>query len=105
MEARTGGAGRSGGVGADGVPAEQSIRFDLRRTGHSDWRALASLSIRPHPALEITSGLSSAPFQFSLGACIAWSGAEYHQSFRHHRDLGATWLSTLGLSRKALGNE
>lgn len=76
----------------------QSLRFDLRRTGDTDWRALASLSVRPHPSFEITSGLASAPFQFSFGIRLDFSGMSFHQAFRQHRDLGATWLSSIGYS-------
>lgn len=73
----------------------QALRFDLRRTGDTDWRALASLSVRPHPTFEITSGLASAPFQFSLGIRLDFSGISFHQAFRQHRDLGATWLGSI----------
>lgn len=78
---------------------DQSLRFDFRRTGRSDWRMLAGLSIRPHPSAEFTAGLASAPFQFSLGLRMAWSGFEIHQAYRQHRHLGATWLSSLGYAR------
>lgn len=76
--------------------ASQSIRFDLRKTGTGDWRALASLSLSPHPACEAAAGLSSAPFRFSLGMRFAWGGMAAWQAFRHHGTLGPTWLSSLG---------
>ena len=93
LEAESGVASSQGGTGTT-----QVLRFDLRRTGDTDWRALASLSVRPHPSFEVTSGLSSAPFQFSLGIRLSFSGLEFHQAFRQHRDLGPTWLSSLAYS-------
>jgi hypothetical protein len=78
--------------------ASQSLRFDLRRTGSGDWRALASLSLSPHPAFEAAAGLSSAPFRFSLGIRIAWGGLAVWQAFRHHGALGPTWLSSRGFA-------
>jgi hypothetical protein len=89
----------SGGTGNPGGRAVQVLRFDMRKTGHADWRALASLAVRPHPALEASAGLASAPFQFSLGARLAWGGMEYHQAFRRHRDLGGGWLASLAFVR------
>jgi hypothetical protein len=91
--------GLEAAAGAPGRPegrAVQILRFDMRKTGHADWRALASLALRPHPALEASAGLASAPFQLSLGVRLAWGGLEFHQAFRRHRDLGAGWLSSLG---------
>lgn len=93
------------GLQAESRPATQGgegpaqvLRFDLRRTGDTDWRALASLSVRPHQSFEITSGLASAPFQFSLGIRLDFSGIAFHQAFRQHRDLGATWLGSIAFA-------
>lgn len=76
--------------------ATQSLRFDLKKTGNGDWRALASLSISPHPAFEAAAGLSSAPFRFSLGLRASVGRLAAWQAFRHHGTLGPTWLSSLG---------
>lgn len=71
----------------------QALRLDFRKTGGSIWRALASLSIRPHPACEFTGGLASQPFQASAGCALAWRGFRVRQALRYHRYLGRTWLS------------
>lgn len=76
--------------------AAQSFRFDLRKNGSGEWRALAALSLSPHPGFEASAGLSSAPFRFSLGMRLAWGGFAAWQAFRHHGTLGPTWLSSLG---------
>ncbi|MDB5104572.1 MAG: hypothetical protein JWP91_2261 [Fibrobacteres bacterium] len=84
--------------GADGTAVAQILRLDFRKTGETPWRVLASLSVRPHPTLEITGGLANPPFQASLGMRFAWKGAEWHQALRYHRYLGRTWLSGLAFS-------
>ena len=86
---------------ANGDPgnASQILRLDFRRTGESPWRALASLSLRPHPAVEATAGLSVPPFQASFGCRFAWGGARVSQAVRYHRYLGRTWLSGIAYSR------
>ena len=76
----------------------QTLRLDFRQTGDTPWRVLASLSLSPHPAVELTGGLANAPFQASLGIRFAWRGAEWHQAIRYHRYLGRTWLSGLAYS-------
>ncbi len=76
----------------------QILRLDFRKTGETPWRTLASLSISPHPTVEIIGGLANPPFQASLGIRIAYSGIRWNQSYRHHRYLGSTWLSGLDFS-------
>lgn len=89
----------SGAVWQWGVEASggggQSLRFDLRKTGTSPWRTLASLGWSPHPSLEAVAGLASAPFQVSLGARAAWAGLSAHQALRRHRYLGSTGLASI----------
>jgi hypothetical protein len=80
----------------------QAVRLDFRKTGDSPWRTLASLSLSPVPAVEITGGFAVPPFQASLGARVSWSAWSWHQAYRYHRFLGRTWLSGLAYSR-ALG--
>lgn len=94
-------AGVEARAGGEGGRPEQALRFDFRRSGAADWRALAALSIRPHRAAEAVCGIATAPFEFSLGLRLAWSEWALHQAFRHHRDLGATWLTSLGWTREA----
>lgn len=77
----------------------QTLRLDFRKTGDTPWRALASLSLSPHPSVELTGGLANPPFQASLGIRFAWQGAEWHQALRYHRYLGRTWLSGMAYSR------
>lgn len=79
------------GFGA--IAPAQTLRFDFRRTGAAPWRALASLSVRPHPACEFSGGLASPPFQASAGCALAWRGFRVRQAIRYHRYLGRTWLS------------
>ena len=76
----------------------QTLRLDFRKTGETPWRVLASLSLSPHPAVELTGGLANPPFQASLGIRFAWQGVEWHQAIRYHRYLGRTWLSGLAYS-------
>lgn len=76
----------------------QALRLDFRKTGDTPWRVLASLSLSPHPAVELTGGLANPPFQASLGIRFAWQGLEWHQAIRHHRYLGRTWLSGIAYS-------
>jgi hypothetical protein len=78
--------------------ALQVLRLDFRKTGNTPWRVLASLAVRPHPAVEFTGGLANPPFQASLGVRLSWRGAEWHQALRYHRYLGRTWLSGLAWS-------
>ena len=82
VEARHGGEGGA-----------QALRLDFRKTGGSPWRALASMSIRPHPACEFTGGIASPPFQASAGCALAWRGLRVRQALRYHRYLGRTRLS------------
>lgn len=91
---------RAGGRGGRG-PGGQALRLDFRKSGPAEWSALAALALRPHPALEATAGLATAPFRASLGASLSWGGADFHQAWRHHRYLGAGWLASLGLHRAA----
>ena len=91
-------AGLEAGNG-DPESASQILRLDFRRTGDAPWRALASLSLRPHPAVEATAGLSVPPFQASFGCRFAWGGARVSQAVRYHRYLGRTWLSGIAYSR------
>ena len=92
---------RAGNSGSPGSPsgALQALRLDFRKTGETPWRVLASLSLSPHPAVELTGGLANPPFQASLGIRFAWQGLEWHQAVRYHRYLGRTWLSGLAYSR------
>jgi hypothetical protein len=76
----------------------QVLRLDFRKTGETPWRTLAGLSVSPHPAAEISAGLSTPPFQFSLGCKVAWAGLDLHQSLRYHRYLGRTLLSSFSYS-------
>lgn len=76
----------------------QTLRLDFRKTGDSPWRTLASLSLSPHPAVELSGGLANPPFQASLGIRLAWKGMEWHQAIRYHRYLGRTWLSGFAYS-------
>lgn len=91
LEARSGGRESGGPV--------QVLRFDLRKTGASAFRSLASYGVSPHPAVEATAALSSAPFRFSLGLKAAWGGFAFHQAWRHHRWLGGEALPSLGYTR------
>jgi hypothetical protein len=77
----------------------QILRLDFRKTGATPWRALASLSVRPHPSFELTGGLAAPPFQLSLGCRLSWRGTRIHQALRYHRYLGRTWLTGLAYSR------
>ena len=52
--------------GGGGGP-RQALRLDFRKAGPAEWSALAALSFRPHPSLEATAGMASAPFRASLG--------------------------------------
>lgn len=98
MEAGSGPAAPGRARKAQGSGMGQTLRFDLRKTGAAPWRTLAAWSLRPHPSVEATAGLSSAPFQFSLGLRAAWAGWSFHHALRHHRHLGASRLSTLAWS-------
>lgn len=83
----------------DGEGLLQALRLDFRETADTPWRILASMSLRPHPAVEFTAGLANPPFQGSLGIRLAWKGAEWSQALRYHRYLGRTWLSGFAYSR------
>ncbi len=87
------------GSRADRKGSLQTLRLDFRKTGDTPWRALASLSLSPHPSVELTGGMANPPFQASLGIRFAWRGAEWHQAIRYHRYLGRTWLSGMAYSR------
>jgi hypothetical protein len=91
-------SGRRAAAAPDAFPA-QAVRLDFRKTGGLPWRALASLSLSPHRALQISAGLASPPFQLSLGLKLRWGGCEIVQAYRYHRYLGGTFLSGLGFSR------
>lgn len=103
------GAFRQGIPGTDGAwqfgfsagGRHQELRLDFRRAGPTPWRTLASLSLRPVPAFGLTAGLATPPFQASLGVDLAWRGLALRQAARYHRDLGRTWLSGAGWSRRA----
>jgi hypothetical protein len=88
----------AGGGGGPPGPL-QILRLDCRKTDGSPWRTLASLSLSPHPACELTGGVAVPPFQASLGLRLRWGGWECHQALRYHRYLGRTWLSGLSFSR------
>ncbi len=88
-----------GQAGSQTAGPSQILRLDFRKTGNAPWRTLASLSIRPHPSLELTGGFSGPPFQASMGIRVAWAGWECRQALRYHRYLGRTWLSGLAYSR------
>lgn len=79
--------------------ARQTFRLDARKTGHTPWRTLASLTVSPHASVDLSGGLSTAPFQVSLGLALQFAGFRLHPAFRYHRYLGRTLLSTVGFSR------
>jgi hypothetical protein len=91
----------SRGPAAPGAPfaAGQILRLDFRRAGKGPWRALASLSARPHPAWEAGFGLATHPFQAALGVSLAWRGFRVRQAARYHRYLGRTWLTGADFTR------
>jgi hypothetical protein len=86
------------GAESHGTGSLQTLRLDFRKTGDTPWRALASLSLSPHPSVELTGGLANPPFQASLGIRFAWQGMEWYQAIRYHRYLGRTWLSGFAYS-------
>ena len=71
----------------------QILRLDFRKAGTHAWRSLAALTLSPHPALKISAGFASPPFQVSFGLNLAWEGLQWYQSLRYHRYLGRTFLS------------
>ncbi len=77
----------------------QVLRLDFRKSGDGAWKALASLSVRPHPGVEASIGVAARPFQIAAGAGLAWQGFRIRQAIRYHRYLGRTWLSGLGYER------
>jgi hypothetical protein len=85
----------------DGFPA-QTAHLDFRKTGETPWRAIASLSLSPHRSLQVSAGLSTEPFQASLGVKLRWAGFETSQAYRYHRYLGGTFFSGLGFYRRQL---
>jgi hypothetical protein len=99
MEADSRDPESAGGPEAAGRRPIQAVRLDFRKTGDTPWRTLASLSLSPIPAVEITGGFAAPPFQASLGARVSWSAWSWHQAYRYHRFLGRTWLSGLAYSR------
>lgn len=78
----------------------QTVRLDFRKTGAAPWRVIASLSLSPHRALQVSAGLSTSPFQIALGVKLRWGGFAADEAYRYHRYLGGTFLSGLGYSRR-----
>ncbi len=73
----------------------QILRLDFRKIGDGPWRALASVSALPHPAVEASLGLAAHPFQAALGVSLAWRGFRVREAGRYHRYLGKTLLTGL----------
>ena len=92
-------AGMTGMAGALG----QILRLDFRKSGDGPWRALASVSASPHPAVEGSVGVAAGPFRISAGIGLAWRGLRVRQAVRYHRYLGRTWLSGLAYERAPTG--
>jgi hypothetical protein len=88
--------GKAGALG-------QILRLDFRKSGEGPWRALASLSARPHPAVEGYLGVAADPFRIAAGIGLAWRGLRVRQAVRYHRYLGRSWLSGIGFERSAAG--
>jgi hypothetical protein len=103
-QARQARALRFGGEAYSRDPASagplQIARLDFHAAEALPWRAAASLTLRPHPALELTAALGVPPFQVSGGLALAWGGARVRQALRYHRWLGRTWLSGLDYARR-----
>jgi hypothetical protein len=88
---------------AAGGPPAQILRLDFRKTGATPWRGLLALSLSPHRSLQFTVGLSTDPFQASLGVKLRWAGLFATQAWRYHRYLGGTFLTGAGFSRSRRG--
>jgi hypothetical protein len=77
----------------------QILRLDFRKNGDGPWRALASISAHPLPAVEASLGLAAHPFQAAAGVGLAWRGIRVREAARYHRYLGRTLLTGLDFAR------
>ncbi len=83
-----------------GMRLSQTLHLDFRKVEGRPWRSLAGFTLYPHPALRLSAGFGTPPFQVSAGLMLSWEGLQWYQSLRYHRYLGRTFLSGVAFTHE-----